>query len=117
MTKATKQQRKPLWPKAPGLQILVGWQYNGGVYGLDPWSEDKIQEAFPEARMIEDGMLLGYNETRDYERFHKPHFEQIAQMLTGLSPEQIGRLGGIRIYDTEAKKVLWTWRPPAANGE
>jgi len=108
---ATPQRKK----RPPGLQISVGWQYNGGVYRLDPWHTREIRAAFPEARVIEDGLLLGYNETRDYELYHKPFYEQIAQMVTGLTPEQIGQMGGVRFYYPEADEIIWEWHPQKPN--
>jgi hypothetical protein len=99
-----------------GLLIDVGWQGDGGVYQLDLRSEERIHEAFPEAVVI-GGMLLDYDKTKDYNRFHRPYWEQIARMLTGLTPEQIGRLGGVRIYDPVARKVLWEWHPAATDGQ
>src|SRR5262249_10783549 len=116
MTKQTKPQRRRVKVEEPGLRIAVGWQHDGGVYELDLASIRKIQKAFPEARII-GGMLIGYDRERDYERYHKPDFEQIVRMLTGLTPEQIGQLGGVRIEDPLAEKDLWAWKPGDANGQ
>jgi hypothetical protein len=104
MAKATRKNR------TGPLEIAVGWQGDGGVYEIQPWDEDRIREAFPEAIII-PGMLVGYDKSEDYERFHGRYWQQIALMLTGLTPEQIARLGGIRIWDPEAEKVLWEWHP------
>jgi hypothetical protein len=92
------------------LEIAVGWQGNGGVYQLQPWDERRVREAFPEAAIIPT-MLVGYDKTEDFERFHRPYWQQIALMLTGLTPEQIAGLGGIRLWDAAAHKVLWEWHP------
>ena len=102
--------KAPRKPRTGPLEIAVGWQQDGGVYELQPWDEDRIREAFPDAVII-PGMLVGYDETEDFERFHRRYWQQIALMLTGLTPEQIARLGGIRIWDPTAKKVLWEWHP------
>jgi hypothetical protein len=104
MAKATRKNR------TGPLEIAVGWQGNGGVYMLQPWDKDRVREAFPEAVVIPT-MFIGYDEAEGYERFHRPYWQQIALMLTGLTPERIARLGGIRIWDPEAQKVLWEWHP------
>ena len=92
------------------LTIEVGWQGDGGVYLLGLRSQERIREAFPDARIISD-MLIAYDKKRDYERYHRPYWEQIARMLTGLTDEQIARLGGIRIYEVYPNKVIWEWKP------
>ena len=104
--------KAPRKPRTGPLEIAVGWQGSGGVYQLQPWDEDRVREAFPEAVLIPT-MLVGYDQTRDYERFHRPYWEQIARMLTGLTPEQIAHFGGIRFWDAETEKVLWEWHPDA----
>lgn len=92
------------------LVIAVGWQHDGGVYMLQPWDEARIREAFPDA-VINPGMLVGYDKSEDFERFHRPYWQQIALMLTGLTPEQIAHFGGVRLWDAAAHKVLWEWHP------
>jgi hypothetical protein len=116
MTKQTKTRSRPVKKQEKGLRIAAGWQLDGGVYMLDLASIHKIQKAFPDAAIVGD-MLIGYAQTKDYERYHRRYWEQIAQMLTGLTPEQIGLLGGIRIHDPAAEKDLWVWNPGRPNGE
>ncbi len=106
MPKAVKK------PRTGPLEIAVGWQGNGGVYMLQPWDKQRVQETYPEAVII-PAMMVGYDRTEDFTRFHRPHWQQITLMLTGLTPEQIARLGGVRLWDPEAKKVLWEWHPDA----
>jgi hypothetical protein len=104
------EDRLEYYRKAKHLIVEVGWQYDGGVYEVHHWSEDRIRAAYPEA-VINPGILLGYDETEDYERFHRPYWPQLVQMLTGLTPEQIAALGGVEIRDDEKEKTLWTWHP------
>src|SRR5690242_12995194 len=105
-----KPAKKPAKKKDPepdrGIIIDVGWQNDGGVYMLNWRGEDLIREKYPDA-VINPGILLGYDETEDYNRFHRPHWESLAQIITGLTPEQIAALGGVTIYDPVAKKVIW----------
>src|SRR5262249_39752777 len=114
MVKAHQKKARRRHDPYKGLIINVGWQGDGGVYQLDLDSEERIRGTFPEANIIKD-MLVGYDEKGDFERFHRPHWQQFALMLTGLMPEQIGQLGGIRIYDPVAEKVLWEWDPAKPN--
>jgi hypothetical protein len=95
------------------LFMEAGWQGDQGVYGLSSWTKDRIREVYPDALII-PVILMGMDKAGDYERYHRPYWEQIARMLTGLTSEQIGRLGGIRLVYLPAKKVLWEWHPEAA---
>jgi hypothetical protein len=107
---ATKAAKTKEPDPEKSIIIDVGWQYNGGVYGLDVISEDIVREKFPEA-LINPSIRLGYDETEDYNRFHRPYWETLAQILTGLTPEQIASLGGVTIYDPENERVIWRWKP------
>lgn len=93
-----------------GIVILVGWQNDGGVYMLSSRSERLIHEKYPEA-LINPGILFGYDKTEDYNRFHRPYWETLAQIITGLTPEQIAALGGVTIYHPVQEKVIWHWVP------
>src|SRR5258707_162871 len=88
------------------LEIGVGWQREGGVYGLHPLSEDRIREKFPDA-VILPMMMLGYDDTADIDRFQRPHWPQMVRMLTGLTDEQLAQLGPVQIYDPHARAVIW----------
>src|SRR5438046_837827 len=109
MTKTAKKIAKKEGPKPDrGIVIDVGWQQDGGVYMLDWRSKDLIRQSYPDA-IINPGTLLGYDKTEDYNRFHRPYWEVLAQIMTGLTPEQIAALGGASIYDPAEKKVIWRW--------
>jgi hypothetical protein len=111
MGKSEKKTAKTAEPKpARGLVIEVGWQHDGGVYILDGRSERLIHETYPEA-VINPGILLGYDKSEDYNRFHRPYWEGLAQILTGLTPDQIAALGGVCIYHPVEKHVIWRWDP------
>jgi hypothetical protein len=96
--------------RAKHLIIKVGWQYNGGVYGLDPLSEDRVRETYPDA-LINPGLRIGYDKSADYNRYHRRYWPQIAMILTGLTPAQIDQLGGVEIRDPEREQTVWMWRP------
>jgi hypothetical protein len=113
MAKATTRTAKKKDPKPDrGIVIEVGWQQDGGVYMLSWRSKDLIREKYPDA-VINPGTLLGYDKTEDYNRFHRPHWPALAQIMTGLTPEQISALGGVSIYDPLKEKVIWRWDPEA----
>jgi len=110
MVKAAKKNWAPKNEPDRGIVIVVGWENNGGFYKLNPISEDLIREHYPDA-LINPGILLGYDKTEDYNRFHRPFWETLAQMISGLTAEQIAALGGVAIYDPDNEKVIWRWVP------
>src|SRR5262249_14996685 len=113
MARATKTARKPKLPvrKLEGpVLIYMGWDNNGCVYELHPRSEDMVKERFAPDRML-PLVFLGYEKEEDFERLHVPHLQLVGTLLTGLTLEQIAQLGGLRLYDPKAKKVMWEWLP------
>jgi hypothetical protein len=100
--------------KAGGpLVIYVGRQATGCAYELGPLSRKRIKEIFPQTPSAPK-VFVGYETKQDFERIHGPLWEHVAIILTGLTPDQIDRLGGIRLYDpiTETK-----WNPVTVNSQ
>lgn len=96
-----------------GLVIYFGLQGDGCTYLLDAKSRERIQTAFPEAKLV-PRVFIGFNKEAEFERLHGPIWEQVATILTGLTDEQIQLLGGLQLYDPVSKSVVWRWEPVAA---
>ena len=100
----------PLGP----VEIAVGCQSDGCAYRLQPTSLSLVKQRFPNARMV-PGVFLGTNTpTNPQEQFQDAMWDQVATLLTGLTPTQLDELGGYRIYDPANDRVLR--KPPALNG-
>src|SRR4051794_34894505 len=102
MARATKKAGKPKLPvrQLTGPIIInMGWDNNGCAYELDPLSEGMVKERFAPDRML-PLVFLGYDREEDFECLHVPHLQLVGTLLTGLTLEQIGQLGGMRVYDT-----------------
>jgi hypothetical protein len=80
------------------LVIYVGRQHDGAVYELGPLSEIRMEDNYPHVQRLPD-VMLGYEQKQDFERLHGPLWGQVALMLTGLTPEQVNNLGGVRLYE------------------
>ena len=91
------------------LVIYIGLYPDVCVYELLPESRRRIKEKFPQARMIPQ-VMLGLERKEDFESLHGPYFPIVGHMLTGLTPEQIGQAGGLRICDLAADSIIWEWR-------
>ncbi len=95
--------RKGTTPKTdpPGTPLIidVGLGGHGAVYELDPLSFDRLRAAFPKARPAAF-INVGYDpDGTDFEEQHGATWPLVAQILTGLTAEQMQTLGGVRIHD------------------
>jgi len=95
------------------LLIVVGIQNDGAAYQLHPGSRARLLEAFPGLEPLRS-VFLGHRKPEDFPRWHAPRWEQMAELLTGLTAKQLMRLGGVRIYAPEEERIVWEWLPAAA---
>jgi hypothetical protein len=79
-------------PNGP-LLIYVGRQQRGAVYRLGTRTRLRLEKDFPHAARM-PMVHLGYESPEGFERLHGPVWEQVAEMLTGLSRKQISKYGG-----------------------
>jgi hypothetical protein len=100
----------PLGP----VEIAVGCQRDGCAYRLQPTSLGLIKQKFPHARMVPSVFLGADTQTDMQVQFQDAMWDQVATLLTGLTPSQLDELGGYRIYDPAKDRVLR--KPPALNG-
>jgi hypothetical protein len=106
----------PTNPNDGPLVIRVGWDWEGAVYVLHPWTKRRVQQAFPQARMIPK-VFLAYEKKEDFETLHGPYLQIVGAMLTGLTVDQIAQLGGLRIIEAVEESVVWEWRPTLSRAQ
>ncbi len=83
-------------PVAP-LEIIAVPTVGGTEYRLHPKGQERILREYPNSRLVPQ--VFWSRETQhDYESTHGPIWNQVAILLTGLSEEQISKLGGYTIY-------------------
>ncbi len=87
------------------ILIYIGKQGDGCVYELHPRSRRDLKDKYPDVRPA-PSVFIGYNTRDEFESLHGPMWPQVAQMLTGLVPSQIRKLGGARIYDPVAEREI-----------
>lgn len=90
---------EPIW-------IDIGLQGDGCVYALRPSSRSRIREVFPQAALVPN-LFIGYESEADFFELQAPLWSQVAQMLTGLTPEQLEHLGGVVLFDPMSDKEVW----------
>jgi hypothetical protein len=110
--------RKKTRPPEPAvldgpLLIRIHIESNGVTYSLDLWSKDRAEAVSPGAARI-PLVFFGFNKEADWESLHRPFWPVAATLLTGLTMDQIGQLGGVRIEDPRQKRLVWEWRPELA---
>jgi hypothetical protein len=94
------------------LLIIVGVQHDGAAYQLHPQSQRRVEKAYPGRELLRS-VFLGHHRESDFPRLQAPHWQQVAALLTGLSEDEIMRLGGVRVYSPEQERVVWEWAPAA----
>ena len=92
------------------LLIGLGIQHDGAVYSIHPLGMLRMKERYPDVVPLED-IMLGHTRAADFEKLNPLRWEPMVLMLTGLTPEQLADLGGVRIYNTEDGGVVWEWKP------
>ncbi|OGV39510.1 MAG: hypothetical protein A2X48_12805 [Lentisphaerae bacterium GWF2_49_21] len=96
-------------PLAP-LTIISSSTDDDTSFRLDPKSIERISTHYPNAKLggfkIMENLHVSAEVLQDFESCHGPIWNQVVIFLTGLSREEIKRLGGVRIID-DAGRVLY----------
>jgi hypothetical protein len=87
------------------IRIDVGRSSEGATYELHPLARRRIENEFPGGRTAPQ-VYVGYRTKETFEEVHGPIWKQIAMILTGLSWEEIEKLGGIIIYDAGERREV-----------
>jgi hypothetical protein len=74
------------------------------TYGLHPFSRVLIHKKFPSARLLESVHVEAA--VPPGEECQQFLWDQVARMLTGLTEEQLGEVGGYRVYEPKGHKLL-----------
>jgi hypothetical protein len=90
------------------LLVQVNQQPHGSFYALEFLSQRRIRELFPEVHGL-PSVFFGFNKEDEFESLHRPLWPLAAKLLTGLTEDQIARVGGVRFYNPWTKEVVWEW--------
>lgn len=88
-------------PVDASVQIHVGRQRDGCTYALNPHTRNRIKQAFPHAKLWSQ-VFVGYESEDSFEESQTNALLQVAQLLTGLTADQLRELGGVEIIDPVA---------------
>jgi hypothetical protein len=96
------------------IAILVGRQSDGNTYSLHPNSFKLLRQRFPQVR-VQPTVFIGRDTQDNYEATWGSIYEQVATLLTGLSPERLlDAFGGYRVVDPVSNLTLWEAKPAAS---
>jgi hypothetical protein len=93
------------------LVIYVGRQGNGVVFRLSPRSERALGACFPERIQTAQSLFVRYEDGRAFEDVRGFLAEHVAALLTGLSPQDMQRAGGVRFVDPNTDETLHRLQP------
>jgi hypothetical protein len=115
LTADERVSRGPLGP----ISIYINKQGEDWVFALDPESQSLVERYLPEASRV-DRVLLGISSRNSSPPFNfgtraAEFFDQVAALLTGLSPTQLRVFGGFRVYDPVDEQTIKP-APIAVNG-
>ncbi len=89
------------------IVIHVGRQSDGNTYGLHPNSFRLLRQRFPQVP-VRSTVFLGRNTQGNLEDTWGSIYDQVATLLTGLSPEKLlDAFGGYRVVDPISDLTLW----------
>ena len=91
------------------LVINVGRSFDGWVFELEPRSRQKVQAAYPPITPV-GRVAIGYETRSDFEQVHGPIWNQVAILLTGLSPQRLSKIGDCRFVDAMTGRTLYPLR-------
>jgi hypothetical protein len=95
------------------ITILIGRQSDGNTYSLHPSSFKLLRERFPQVRG-QPSVFIGRYRQDNHEATWGSIYDQVATLLTGLSPERLrDSFGGYRVVDPTSHLTLWESRPAA----
>lgn len=91
----------PLGP----IEILVSRRSDGCTYSLTHTSRKLVRKRFPQA-ILAPNVLVATSSQADFEQSQRPIWSHVATILTGLSEDELRQLGGHRVIDWAAQRVL-----------
>lgn len=78
----------------PRVTIHMGTRRDGHIFGLRPRSRDWLEEHYPDRARI-PAVHIHLNEVEDFYQIPEPILDNIFNMVTGLSHDELDEIGFI----------------------
>jgi hypothetical protein len=79
---------------------------DGETYALEPRSLEKLRQELGSAVHARPRVFVAHETRADYEHIHGAIAQQIIQLLTGVTEERLGPLGGVIFRDPVTERDL-----------
>ncbi len=86
--------------------IYVGTQRDGYVFRLRPRSREQLNGRYPEAPTV-SSVFIGYDTRHTFEQIHRKIWNQISILLTGLTVNEINKLGGFIVINPSTNTEVY----------
>lgn len=84
--------------------VTIGRQSDGCAYGLHPWAKEAVRSLRPNAQIIPQ-IFVAYRSPDEFLTVQAPMWMRVIRMLTGLTPSQLHKLGGVNLWDPRRDEV------------
>lgn len=104
----TARRRREARPSdsAP-IVIYAASSIDGTSFALDPGSQRRIREAFPDVQVSTRHVFIAHDTREAFENSIQPFEDQITILLTGVSAERLaGRFGRVSFRDPRSEQEI-----------
>lgn len=91
--------------KDPQIIVHINSQRDGYVFGLNPKSELWIKESYPD-RIRVPLLFIGLDRMQTKPSIHPKIMEQILNLLTGLSLDELDQAEGFTLYNPRTQQKV-----------
>src|SRR5205807_4035743 len=98
------------------ITVWVGKDWDGFTFRLRPETKRLVKDLQPKTKSFAGGkepelpmsqVSISFDEKKGFEALHGPVYTYILEMLTGLSEEEIEKLGGAIFRDAKTEEKIW----------
>lgn len=93
-----------------GIVVEIGKQMNGATFQLSPQTRVALAETTGR-QLPTSSVFVSYDTKSNFEAMHGPFWSHIVALLTGMSDDQIRRLGGFSVVSPTDNEVLFESPP------
>ena len=97
------------------ITVWVGKDWDGFTFRLRPQTRVMLRSRFPDAEMIPQ-MSISFATRSNYEAIHGPMYRHVLEMLTGLTSEEIDKIGGGVFVEATTETPLYDTRKEPNGG-
>ena len=90
--------------------VEIGKQMDGATFQLSPQTRTALATQTGR-QLLTSSIFVSYDTKRDFEAMHGPFWSHIVALLTGMSEDQIRKMGGFSVVSPTDDQVLFESSP------